>query len=64
MLVLSLIFEGISNATDDVFDKKAKKYSSKAIEARNKFLTIDLNADGKLDLDESLRLNVGELFRR
>lgn len=64
LLVLSLIFEGISNAADDVFDKKAKKYSAKSLEARNKFLMIDLNADGKVDSDESLRLHVGELFRR
>ncbi len=63
-LALQLIFEGNSNAVDDVFDKKAKKYASMALASRNRFLAIDIDQDGKIDFDENLRLHVGSIFRR
>jgi hypothetical protein len=63
-LALALVFEGNSNAVDDVFDKKSKFYQSKATQARNRFVAIDLDQDGKIDFDENLRLHSGSLFRR
>lgn len=61
---LQLIMEGSSNAVDDVFDRKARKYSSQAIQARNRFLAIDINGDGVVESDEQLRLHSINLFRR
>lgn len=61
---LQLIFEGNSNAVDDIFDKKAKKYSSSMLAARTRYLSIDIDGDGKVEFDEELRLNTINLFRR
>lgn len=63
-LALELIFEGNSNAVDDIFSKKSKSYNSKAISARNKFVQMDIDGSGSIDSDETLRLNSGSLFRR
>lgn len=61
---LQLIFEGNSNAVDDIFDRKAQKYEAKTIRSRNRFLSLDIDKDGKIDFDENLRLHVGSLYRR
>ena len=46
---LRIIFEGLSNAVDDIFDKKASKYGSQENEWRNQtfnILVLDYNSDG------------------
>lgn len=63
-LALQLIFEGNSNAVDDIFDRKAKKYSSLVVTAKNRYLSLDIDKDGKIDFDENLRLQTINLFRR
>ena len=55
MLVLRLIFEGISNSTNDVFAVKSATYRSKELKARDRVtLKIDLNSDGTLDEYEKI----------
>lgn len=61
---LVMIFEGNSNAVDDIFDKKAKYYASKEVKARNRFIGIDLDADGIVNNDEVLSNQSGSLFLR
>jgi len=54
-LVLSLIFKGISNQVDDVFEAKAKYYESKAKEAKEycfNVLRVDANKDAVTDVNE------------
>ncbi len=54
-LVLQMIFESLSNAVDDVFDRKAKKYASMTETASNRaVLRIDINNDGILSESENL----------
>lgn len=54
-MVLQMIFESLSNAVDDVFDRKAKKYASLCEMASNRaVLRIDLNKDGELTSNENL----------
>lgn len=64
-LALRLIFEGISNATDDVFSVKAKKYASHENDARQRaILRIDTNKDGVADSFEGFSVHSGNLYRR
>lgn len=66
MMTLRLIFEGISNAVDDVFDRKAKKYSLLEEAARQRaVLRIDTDGTGDIeDNVEGLSISSGSLFRR
>ncbi len=62
---LKLIMQGISNVTDDVFDKKAKEYSKFEEAARQRvILRIDTNRDGAADAMEGLSISSGSLYRR
>lgn len=62
---LRLIFQGISNATDDVFSIKAKQYELLEIGARQRvILRLDTNKDGIADATEGLSIYSGSLFRR
>lgn len=62
---LKLIMQGISNVTDDVFDKKAKEYSKLEEAARQRvILRIDTNRDGAADAMEGLSISSGSLYRR
>lgn len=61
---LQLIFEGNSNAVDDIYDLKSRKYLSLATQAKNRFLSLDIDGDGKVDFDENIRLNTINIFRR
>lgn len=63
-MALQLIMEGCSNAVDDVFYRKAQKYSGLAIQARNRFVAIDIDGDGVVQSDEQLRLHSINLYRR
>lgn len=62
---LKLIMQGISNQTDDVFDRKAKEYSKFEEAARQRaILRIDVNKDGVVDTTEGASISSGSLFRR
>jgi len=62
---LKLIFRGLSNSTDDVFDKKSIIYSEYEEAARQRVvLRIDVNKDGIADTTEGLNVSSGTLFRR
>lgn len=64
-LVLMLIFDDLSNAVDDVFDRDAKKYSSQMLKHRDRsFLRLDLNGDASLDLGEGAGMKSLFLARR
>ena len=53
---LVLIFEGLSNQTDDVFSQKAIRYSELMYRARSRAeVTVDTNQDGVADNRESTR---------
>lgn len=62
---LRLIFQGLSNAIDDVFDRKSKLYEASEIAARGRvILRIDTNKDGEAEDTEGLSIYSGSLFRR
>lgn len=55
-LTLSLIYSDLSNAVDDVADKKAKNYASKAQSKSEKNFKIDKDEDGKADAGETVQI--------
>lgn len=62
---LRLIFQGLSNAVDDVFDRKSREYLSQENSARQRaVLRLDVDGDGEADVGESLSISSGSLFRR
>ena len=62
---LRLIFQGLSNSIDDIFDRKSKLYEASEIAARNRvILRIDTNKDGQIEDTEGLSVYSGSLFRR
>lgn len=64
-LALRLISEGISTGEEDVWSGKAKMYKGYEVEARNRaVLRIDIDQDGDVELDESVRISTGEIYRR
>lgn len=65
-LALRLIFEGLSNAVDDVFSQKAKRYESLEILHRDRvFLRIDVDGDGEVDVREGIDgLRTARVVRR
>jgi hypothetical protein len=65
-LSLKLFFMGVTNATDDVFKRKASYYEKLEIEARDRVvLELDLDGDGKSDIDnERADIGSGRLFYR
>lgn len=64
-LVLKLIFEGLSNAVDDVFAGKAKYYNGKMQEYRKKaLLRIDVDGDGEAENYEGITPAFGFIARR
>lgn len=49
-MVLRLIFEGVSNATDDIFHEKALRYKELEFRARDRaIIRVDTNNDGDND---------------
>lgn len=63
-LTLKLIFEGLSNAIDDIFAQKAKKYHREMVASRKRALVrLDLNGDGTQDNLEGLDIANGRVFR-
>jgi hypothetical protein len=63
-MTLAIIFNDISNQTDDVFRQKAGIYEKKSLKARSRFLKIDMDRDGDLEDDEYIRMHMGNLFVR
>lgn len=64
-LTLSLIFDGISNKTDDVFKKKSIDYASKAEDSKHRSVfRLDLNGDSVVDSNEFVMVKSMGLIRR
>lgn len=64
-MTLRLIFESISNSTEDVFSVKAKKYELLEQSARQRaILRLDYDGDGVVDVNEGSGISSGSLFRR
>lgn len=64
-LVLKLIFEGLSNATDDIFHEKAKRYNGLMMEYRKKaILRLDTDGDGEAENCEGISTSFGFIARR
>lgn len=64
-LALRLIFEGISNATDDVFAEKAKRYKGQEVEWRKTaLLRLDIDGDGEADNKEGIDTAFSFVARR
>jgi len=64
-LALSMIFENLSNAIDDVFKIKAKKYEELMIEFRHKaLLRLDVDGDGEAENCEGITPAYGFIARR
>lgn len=64
-VTLRIIFEGISNAIDDVFSVKATKYESHAVQAKKRAtFRLDGNSDGTNDIHENVNNFSGRLILR
>lgn len=64
-ITLRLIFEGISNAVDDVFSDKAKRYKGMEVEWRKKaLLRLDIDGDGRVEDYEGIDPAFGFIARR
>ena len=64
-LTMRLIFQGMSNAIDDVFDRKSVMYSLNEEAAKQRvILRLDTDGDGVADLGEGIDPYSGSLFRR
>jgi hypothetical protein len=64
-MVLRMIFEGISNSSEDFFASKAKYYESRELQARHRLiLRIDVDADGVVDTFEDMKMNTGRVWRK
>ena len=64
-LTLQIIFDGASNAVDDVFDKKARKYEALANSKGSRVtIRLDLDRDGTQDLGEQIEPKVLNVVRR
>jgi hypothetical protein len=64
-LVLSAIYEELSNAIGDIFEQKSIRYKDKALQASNRcFLYLDKNGDGTIDKNEKENILSTTLVRR
>jgi len=64
-LSLQLIFEGLSNATDDIFHEKAIRYRAMADVAKNRgAIRLDFDGDGNQDTDETSDIRSLRMVRR
>ena len=63
-MTLKIIFEGLSNATDDIFHEKALRYMDMEVKARNRAaIRLDRNNDGETDISKT-DLRSSRLVRR
>jgi hypothetical protein len=64
-LTLKLIFQGLSNSIDDIFDRKAGIYESLENGAKQRVaLRLDVDKDGVADEGENLSIYSGSLYKR
>lgn len=64
-MTLRMIFTGLSNQLDDVFDRKAREALDLENSARKRcVLRIDFDKNGQIDDNENLWIGSGSLFRR
>ncbi len=64
-MTLKLIFESISNQTDDIFHEKAKRYKDMEDEFRRRaVLRLDIDGDGDADLGEQADIRTIFVARR
>jgi len=64
-MALRLVFEGISNAVDDVFSLKARRYLELEVASRNRaVLRLDLDGDGEASLSEEVDIRNCIVVRR
>jgi hypothetical protein len=62
---LSIIFQGLSNAVDDVFSRKSNYYADLALQAsKQAIIRLDLNKDEQITSDEFVDTWTTELVRR
>lgn len=65
-MVLTKVFQSMSNKVDDVFAQKSKYYESKRLEAENMAmnqLRLDFNKDGNQELAEQIAYRTIEMVR-
>lgn len=63
-LTLSIIYAGVSNAIDDIFDKKAKDFESLALRARDrKYFRLDYDGDGEIGHNEQFVVTTTRMDR-
>jgi hypothetical protein len=61
-VTLRLIFQGLRNATDDVFSEKAKDYLEEEKQARNRtILRLDVDGDGEVESNSSEGFHVSTI---
>lgn len=64
-LTLSLIYQNLSNAVDDIFQTKAKIYESKAFDQRYRAVfRLDLDGSGTIEYGENVVPTSARLMRR
>lgn len=64
-LALRLIFEGLSNATEDIFSEKAKRYKGNEVDWRKTaLLRLDVDGDGEADNEEGIDTAFSFVARR
>jgi hypothetical protein len=68
-MTLALIFANLSNAIDDVFERKSKKYWAETAKRKQRaVIRLDMNGDGVINADETQSEGVNfrtmELIRR
>lgn len=64
-MTLRVIFEGLSNQVDDVFDKKRAKFEALERSSKNRnYLTLDFDDDGQADNNDRQELASMTMVRR
>jgi hypothetical protein len=64
-MTLAIIFEGISNAVDDIFMQKSAKYKQMAAVAMNRAsMRLDRDGDGSIDDEKPTDVRTSRLRRR
>jgi len=63
-MTIKIIFEGLSNATDDIFHEKALRYREREYTSRDRsIIRIDKDGDGDADQSEAIDLRSIRLIK-